>query len=203
MGSKSRVKPYYVCSECGKHYAWTPTPGLRGRPPAVCSDECAEIRRKRWYTQNYTQHLDRIGKRRKQGSPLGSVPCTVDGCERPTYCKQLCSLHYGRQKRTGEVGPALPLKAANGEGCWILKNGYRYYQVTVSGVKTKIMEHRQVMEAHLGRPLWPDENVHHINGVRDDNRLENLELWSSSQPPGQRVEDKLAWARMIIERYGT
>lgn len=81
--------------------------------------------------------------------------------------------------------------------------------VTISGMyhhpnankRGVIKEHRYVMSKHLGRPLRDFENVHHINGVRSDNRLDNLELWIKSQPPGQRVQDVVAYAKQIMELY--
>ena len=59
------------------------------------------------------------------------------------------------------------------------------------------LEHHYVMEQHIGRAIYPHENVHHKNGQRADNRLENLELWSTHQPTGQRVADKLAWCDLV------
>ena len=57
------------------------------------------------------------------------------------------------------------------------------------------------MEKKLNRRLTNTENIHHINGDRSDNRLENLEMWSKSQPAGQRIEDKVKYAKEILEKY--
>jgi len=64
-----------------------------------------------------------------------------------------------------------------------------------------IREHRYAMQQMLGRPLLKQEQPHHINGVRSDNRPENLELWSTSHPAGQRVADKVAFAIEMLTLY--
>ena len=64
-----------------------------------------------------------------------------------------------------------------------------------------VFEHILVAEDLLGRFLHDGETVHHRNGVRDDNRPENLELGTTPQPSGIRVSDAVAWAHEIIERY--
>lgn len=85
------------------------------------------------------------------------------------------------------------------------KDGYLYvyYKAHPYADKSgRVFEHRLKFEEKLGRYLLPFESIHHKNGIRSDNRIENLELWAKFQPTGARVKDLVQWARDILKLYG-
>lgn len=125
------------------------------------------------------------------------VRCSIDGCSRFAKSRKWtwCHTHFARYRAHGD--PLHLARQPNGAGH---TNADGYREVYRDG--RKVQEHRHVMEQALGRLLAPHENVHHKNGVRSDNRIENLEIWSSSQPSGQRLNDKIKWAIALLAEHG-
>ena len=67
-----------------------------------------------------------------------------------------------------------------GRGRYIDSHGYVVISTGKVGCTRRVKEHRYVMEQHIGRSLTTDEVVHHVNGVRDDNRIGNLQIMTRS-----------------------
>jgi len=152
------------------------------------------------YGRKYRQGDPNV-KKKKQKKPPCNLLVNGEVCGKPHASFGFCSRHYNSLRRHNDPLEVERLKIAK----VIDENRYRTVarrgHPNAKGVKGAIAEHRWVMSEDLGRPLLPGENVHHINGIRSDNRIENLELWSTSQPYGQRVEDKVEWALELLKLY--
>lgn len=121
--------------------------------------------------------------------------------EEKRLVRGLCATCYGRHRARGDLDSVALAKKPNsrrrvkGER-YLNRDGY--VMVSPEGYATVIAEHRYVMESSLGRKLVKGENVHHKNGNRSDNRLENLELWATVQPYGQRIDDLILY---LVENH--
>lgn len=152
-------------------------------------------------------------------------------CGKKKYCKNLCQTCYHRiwwrenkeklqkdekkyvsylehrnklvHKRKGKNVDVIPKKRKKGSGT-ITSQGYKRLHILNHPNAQNgrwVLEHVYVMSNFLGRPLLKNERVHHKNGIRLDNRIENLELWTKDHPYGQRVEDKIKWCEEFLKQY--
>ena len=155
-----------------------------GSPRRFCSKLCRE----RTAARKRRANPDYLPPHKRPDQEL----CSMTPCPGKRFSLGLCVMHYSRLKKYGDAGE---VASRQNPGVW-RTNADGYVVRSENGENQ--LQHRVVMEEHLGRFLWSYETVHHINGIRDDNRIENLELWVTPQKSGQRVEDLVAW---VVEEY--
>lgn len=188
---KGQVGPTLIpfnCEHCGK--AATRRKGSESAH-MFCSREC-------YWRSDYRTEVVGAHNRQRNPNALQTVPCENCGTDvtryissagKQSFCSRQCRWENRKKPHARQI-----------KGGYVLVYVGRDYPNSIKS--GHIFEHRKVMQDILGRPLLPEENVHHKNGVKDDNRPQNLELWTRSQPRGQRVEDKIEWAREFLSLYG-
>lgn len=128
--------------------------------------------------------------------------CSENNCYGGVVARGWCGKHWQRWKIHGD--PQTVKRNREYGHVRVTTQGYivehmpGHFSADADG---RVLQHRRIMAEKLGRKLFSYENVHHLNGVRSDNRIENLELWVKRQPAGQRIQDLQTWALWILKEY--
>ena len=166
-----RAKPFCSINCFYRHAHRTPRDLTEAAPTYVCEGCGKTVERRR----------DMIGGERVGGWDYRQKFCSVSCFHKAKFVAREASRADGN----------LPKGYVNQQG---------YHVVKLAHGK-QVRMHRYVMERHLGRSLRSNENVHHKNGNRAHNKIENLELWVKTQPCGQRVEDRVSAALKLLQAY--
>lgn len=121
-------------------------------------------------------------------NPITNAPLDAWGRRNPRKLADCSCNHCGKTFRPRSRTHRFCSRACQGrsvrtnDGVWAVSRrlGYVVGYVWEGGKKRQVRQHRYFVEQALGRRLWPDEDVHHINGIKTDNRLENLQVLSKS-----------------------
>lgn len=200
---------YWLCRcDCGNTKVLGGS-SLRQRVTRSCGCLLAETIRKR--------RKDLTGERRGRLTVLGRDPnsnpklrivwlCRCD-CGNEMSCPTVvlkkrtscgCALQDYFQSIRGKGHPLWQGGRITTTGGYVALKNHEHPNAWPNGY---VFEHIAVMSAHLGRAIRKNETVHHKNGIKTDNRLENLELWASVHQKGQRVTDLVEFARSILRQY--
>lgn len=107
--------------------------------------------------------------------------CTVDGCRKDVFLVGICKMHYERRRKFNDVNYVTPecIRRANSRDAQLL-NVHSVKPTTYRKLLGR-HEHRVVAEAMIGRPLFSDEHVHHIDGNKHNNSPSNLQVMTRSE----------------------